>query len=402
MIDTPVQNKLVEQKLVLEPAVSKGELDTLRYAPSAADTRPTLARRLAPSRLVLVFAVLPILCSIIYNFAIASDRYASVASFVVRQNKPGTGVLSLIDGGGLSRSDDSSYAIAEFMQSRDAIAYLDRDAFLTDIFTQDRVDIFSRFPGIFSGSSREDLFQHFQHYVEVKFDPGTGITSFEVQAFTSAQAQQLAQRLLEGSEQLVNDLNKRAKNDSIKFAQELVEDATEKLRSIQAQLTAFRNEARLLSPDAEVEVSTKLIANIMAEITKTSTEISRALSSAPDSPRLPEMLRTRDALQAQLDEIRGAFSGETNSISAKIEKYEEISLRREIAEKELVSATATYLKAKQDLAVGRLYIDKVVNPSSPDEDGYPKRFINLLLTAFIALSVYSIVRTSIKLIMEEN
>ncbi|MGT2446640.1 hypothetical protein ACU4I5_31135 (plasmid) [Ensifer adhaerens] len=167
-------------------------------------------------------------------------------------------------------------------------------------------------------------------------------------------------------------------------------------------MTSFRNESKLLSPDAEIEVSTKLIANLMGEIARLSIEIGRVLSTAPESPRLPEMLRTRDSLQKQLDAIRQSFGGENASISTKIEKYEKIALRREIAEKELVNATATSLKAKQDMAVGRLYIDMVVNPSNPDRRAYPQRLVNLLLTIFISLSLYSIVRTSMKLIMEEN
>lgn len=401
MIEPSVQNKALQQKLVLEPAVSKGELDTFRYSAGAMPEKGGTVL-VSGARLLLMIAFVPIVCSLIYNFAIAADRYASVASFVVRQNKPGSGVLSILDGGGLSRSDDSSYAVAEYMQSRDAVTYLDRDGFLTGMFAQETVDIFSRFPSHLAGKGNEDLFDHFQHYLDVEFDSATGITSFEVQAFTPEQAQQLAQRLLEGGEELVNELNKRAQKDSIKFANELVADATEKLRNIQAEMTAFRNEAKLLSPDAEIEVSTKLIANLMGEISRLSIEIGRILSAAPESPRLPEMLRTRDSLQAQLDAIRQTFGGEKTSTSAKIERYEEIALRREIAEKELVNATATSLKAKQDMAVSRLYVDRVVNPSNPDRRAYPQRLVNLLLTIFITLSVYSIVRTSMKLIMEEN
>ncbi len=38
----------------------------------------------------------------------------------------------------------------------------------------------------------------------------------------------MGQRLLDGSENLINDLNARAKRDSIKFAEELVAEAQKK------------------------------------------------------------------------------------------------------------------------------------------------------------------------------
>ncbi|MGT2446641.1 hypothetical protein ACU4I5_31140 (plasmid) [Ensifer adhaerens] len=76
---------------------------------------------------------------------------------------------------------------------------MDRDEFLSGVFAQDGVDIFSRFPSLLAGGGNEDLFDHFQHYLDVEFDVGTGITTFEVQAFTPEQAQHLAQRLLEGA-----------------------------------------------------------------------------------------------------------------------------------------------------------------------------------------------------------
>ncbi len=402
MNDFTEQKKLIEHDLVLEPAQSKGELDTVRYQVIDEEDDVSAWRRRAPSLLVICLVILPIFGAVVYNFMIAADRYASSAAFVVRQNKSNSGVMALVDGGGLSRADDSSYAVAEFMKSRDAMAFLNKDGFLNNIFSHEGVDFFSRFPGLWSGKTEEDFYKHYQEYVDVKFDPTTGITAFEVQAFTPDDSRQLAQRLLDGSENLVNELNLRAKSDSIKFAEDLVAEARQKLQSVQDELTAFRNVSQLLTPDAEVQVSSTIIGGIMAEIAKADTQISQLVTSAPDNPKLSELRSRRASMQKQLDAIRASLGGGENSVSSKIEKYEEISLRREIAEKEMVNATATYLKAQQDLVVGRLYIDPVVRPNAPDKSGYPTRFYNVLLMIFTAVCLYSIVKSSMKLVMEEN
>lgn len=396
------QKKLIEHKLVIEPDHSIGELDTVRYqtVDGAGDIAPW--RKYAPSLLLIFIVIIPVLGSLVYNFVVAADRYASSAVFVVRQNKSGDGVMALMDGGGLSRADDSSYAVAEFMKSRDAIAFLNNDGFLNSVFTRESVDLFSRFPSLWAGKTEEDLYQHYQHYVDVEFDPSTGITSFEVQGFTPEDARQLAQRLLDSSENLVNELNARAKRDSIRFAEDLVADSGQKLQKVQSELTAFRNESQLLTPDAEVQVSAAVIANVMSEIAKVDIQISQLLMSAPNNPTLSELRSRRDSMQEQLESIRATLGGGANSVSTKIEAYEKIALRREIAEKEMVNATATYLKAQQDLVVSRLYIDPVVRPNLSDKSGYPTRFYNLFLMIFTVVSVYTIVRFSMKLVMEEN
>ena len=402
MNDYSEQKKLIEHKLVIEPDQSIGELDTVKYQVVDGGGDAEHWRKYAPSLLLIFIVILPVLGSLVYNFVVAADRYASSAVFVVRQNKGGDGVLALMDGGGLSRADDSSYAVAEFMRSRDAIAFLNQDGFLNSVFARESADIFSRFPSLWAGNTEEDLYQHYQHYVDVQFDPSTGITSFEVQGFTPLDAQQLAQRLLDGSENLVNELNARAKRDTIRFAEDLVADSGQKLQKVQSELTAFRNEAQLLTPDAEVQVSASIIANVMSEIAKVDIQISQLVMSAPNNPALSELRSRRDSMQKQLESTRANLGGGKNSVSSKIETYEEIALRREIAEKEMVNATATYLKAQQDLVVSRLYIDPVVKPNLSDKSGYPTRFSNLLLMIFTVVSVYIIVKFSMKLVMEEN
>ena len=402
MNDYTENKKLIEHKLVIEPDQSKGELDTVRYQVISGTKDAGALRKYIPSRLFTFLFIIPVLGSLVYNFIVAADRYASSASFVVRQNKANSNVLLLMDGGGLSRADDSSYAVAEFMTSRDAIVFLNSDGFLKGVFTREGVDLFSYFPSFLAGETEEDLYQHYQKYVAVKFDPSTGITSFEVQAFTPEDARQLAQRLLDSSENLVNQLNMRAKRDSIRFAEDLLADAQLKFQRVQSELTAFRNDSQFLTPDAEVEVSVAIIGNVMSEIAKVDTQISQLLMSAPNNPKLSELRSRRDSMQKQLDGIRANLGGGRDSISSKIEMYEEIALRREIAEREIVSATATHLKAQQDLVASRLYIDPVVRPNAPDKSGYPTRFYNLFLMIFAASCIFSIVKFSVQLIMEEN
>lgn len=401
-MESVTEAKPQEQPLLLEQASMKGELDTLSYRASAIADAPSSWRRHFPSPLLLIFVVLPLLGSVLYNFVLASERYVSTASFVVRQNRSGSGVMTLIDGNGLSRSDDSSYAVVDYVTSRDAAGYVNRDGFLDAIFSGDNVDVFSRYPSILAGNTREDLFQHFQQYLSVDFDTSTGITTLAVQAFTPTDARELAQRLVSGSEVLVNTLNKRAQADAVRFAESVVKESAEHLDKLQQRMTEYRSQSKVLSVDAEVEVSSGLLSALMQEQIKVQTQLSQLSASAPNSPRVKELRLRQNALESQLAGLRENLAGAGNSVVSKIEGYEAISLQKDIAEKNLVNASATLLKAHQDSLVNRIYVDSIVSPNVSDKYGYPQKFFNTLMVLFVGFSAFIIARSARDLIMEDH
>jgi BexC/CtrB/KpsE family polysaccharide export inner-membrane protein len=393
--------QLEEIQLVLEPAALKGELQVIEYLAFEEESIALGWRRFTPSLLFSATVLLPLLVGAIYNYGIASDRFVSTASFVVRENQSGGGVISLMGGGGFSRSDDNSYAVKEYIESRDAISEINNDGYLSKIFASQQLDLFSRFPDVITGGTGEDFYKHFQHYVDVDFDVSTGITTLNVQAFSPEEAHEVGKRLVVASENLINGLNTRSQKDATRFAESLVTEAKQQLQVTQNALTDFRNKTNILSADAEVDVSSALIANLLEGITKVDTEISQTVASAAQSPKLNELRLRRDALSEQLGKLRKGLAGGDGSIAKKMEQFEAVSLQQKLAEKNLISAEAALLKARQKAATGKLYLDSVVSSNIPDKSGYPRRLFNMALIAFIGCSVFVIFRSLRDLIMED-
>lgn len=393
--------KITEQKLTIEAATIKGELAPILYAPSHKQPQREGLRRFVPSGLLLVTVLLPLALALLYNLAIASDRYISSASFVVRSTKgPGQGMLSVLDGGGLTRSDDSSYAVIEFLRSRSVVDKLDRDGLLSRVFGADNVDAFSQFPSTLAGYAPDDLYVHFQKYVDVTFDPASGITTLKVQAFSPRDAHQIAERLLFESEQLVNGMNARAQRDAEEFAIAFVKQAKEELTTAQRRLTEFRNESQILSADTEASMSTGLIANLLEGISTADTEISKVVATSPSNPRLSELRLRREALTQQLEKLRNNLAGNDDSIAVKMEQFDAIALQQSIAQKKLINAESSLLQAKQAAATEKLYIDPIVTPNVPDKYGAPYRLFNVALTLIIGGAIFVIARSLRNLIME--
>src|SRR5579864_7774579 len=71
---------------------------------------------------------LPTLLAGVYFFAIASDLYMSEAKFVVRgPNKGPTSALTAMLSSGAAPVSEDTYAVHEYLSSRDAVRRLDRE-----------------------------------------------------------------------------------------------------------------------------------------------------------------------------------------------------------------------------------------------------------------------------------
>ena len=168
--------------------------------PGVRDAWP-LRRRLRVGMTIVLFVV-PVLASILYNFVIATPRYASETSFVVRTGSQSSNRFSL-PGIIQTPGQDDSEAIVSFIESRSLLSAIDRDGSARAIFAARGVDMFNRFPSLFASSNNESFYRHFGKYVRADFDRATSITTVEVQAFSAKDAHDLARRIVSESEGLV-------------------------------------------------------------------------------------------------------------------------------------------------------------------------------------------------------
>jgi len=188
-----------------------------------------------------LFVFLPTLAAGVYYFYIASDLYVSEAQFIVKMQTPQTSSLlgTFLQSSGLTRSEDDTFSVNSFITSRDAVRLLQDHDHLRDVFDRPEADIITRFPSRIWGSSFEQLYKHYQNFVDVTYDSVTGVTTLQVMAYRAGDAQRIAQALLGYSENLVNKLNERAEQDSLAFARGEVKSAEADLEAIQQQRAAL-------------------------------------------------------------------------------------------------------------------------------------------------------------------
>ena len=82
------------------------------------------------SKLFLCMVLIPVLASTLYYSFFATDRFVSEAVYVVRglsQQQQG-GLASVLSTFGFSTSQDNTFSVLQYLQSRDAVRSLDRCA----------------------------------------------------------------------------------------------------------------------------------------------------------------------------------------------------------------------------------------------------------------------------------
>ena len=121
-----------------------------------------------------------------------------------------------------SRAQDDTYAVVDYIQSRDALRELNKADYIANAYG-DHGDFVSRFSKSFDNSFEALLKYYRKHVVSVDFDSASAITTLQIRAYTAQDAEKINESLLELSEGLVNRMNDRAANDTVRFAQKQVD-----------------------------------------------------------------------------------------------------------------------------------------------------------------------------------
>lgn len=334
----------------------------------------------------MVVVAAPTLLAAIYFLLIASPRYVSEARFIVRSastSQP-SAIGVALQGVGFSTGMNEAFAVHEYMSSRDGMAALKSEFDLDAIFGPAGADPLARYPRPGQPKSDEALYKAFRRFLTVGYDAPSGISTLRVEAFKPSDARALNLALLASGEALINRLNDRAAANAVSDAQESLRRAQNEVSSSQEALTALRNSAQFIDPRAAAAESSEVIGGLLVAIAQLKAERAQLAAEASSSPQLPILDNRIRAYEQQITEARAKVTGAASSLAPKVGAFEELMLRKEIADKQMAQATAALLSAEQDARRQKLYLERIVAPSLPDKATEPKRW-KAILTVFATM-----------------
>jgi capsular polysaccharide transport system permease protein len=340
-----------------------------------------------------VTVVMPTLLATLYYGVIASDLYVAETHFVIRSAAQPQGAASLgtfLQSVGISRSTDDTFSVHDFIMSRNIVSDLAAKQSLKTILTRPEGDFIHRYPPAWGRNTFEQLFRSYKNLITVEYDTSTGISTLEVRAFRPEDAHNLAQGILSRSEDLINRMNNRARADAIAAAQFDVNRAENRLARAQEAITKYRLFTRDLDPKATAITSYTLLGQLLLQQANSKAQLAQIKSMSPNSPQIPSLNNTVNAIKTQIDKVNGDLTASKYSTTEHLSNYEKLLLEQEFGTKALASASISLETARQTANRQQLYLEEIVSPQVADYPIYPRRIINTLLVLMFSLLIYGI------------
>ena len=376
-------------------------------APPSIDHRPGsrlqdhwALERLRQHKLFAILVLLPTFIAIVYFGLIAADQYASEARFIVRSTS-GTSTFANILGNNTAAmsalssaptAQDETYSVNEYILSRDAAQALIAQHNLKDVLSRTEGDFINRFPNIFTRNNFERFYEHYLKFVDVTIGDN-GISALEVRAFRPDDAQAIALALLSHAEQLINKLNQRARADAVKFGEEVVRQAEERVADVHQRMTDFRNREMIVDPGKQSAATLDLVTRLTGDLAIERAQLQQTLAMTPGSPQIEAMRNRIRAMEEQINQQRLVVAGGDHSMAQKLSQYEQLVLERELAVKSLSSAFVSLENSRQESQRQQLYLERVVEPHLPDYPIYPRRILSIAFVFGLCLCIFWIVRS---------
>jgi capsular polysaccharide transport system permease protein len=217
-----------------------------------------------------------------------------------------------------------------------------------------------------------------------------------VLAFTPEDAQTLAAEILAQSQKKINDLNTAARQDVMRYANEELEVAIERLKDSREAMTRFRTRTQIVDPQSDLQARMGVLSTLQQQLAGALVDNDLLLLQTDNAndPRLAQAQRRIDVIRERIAAERQTLATSSNEVGEVAEdypkliaEYESLSVDREYAEQSYGLSLAAVDIARSEASRQSLYLAPFIRPTLPQTAEYPQRFVLTGLAAlFLALA----------------
>ncbi|MBB2188713.1 capsule biosynthesis protein [Gluconacetobacter azotocaptans] len=337
---------------------------------------------------------MPTLFSAVYFFLLAAPQYVSETSFVVRgpAGQQGLVLSDLLSSQGENGATENTFAVQNYMTSRDAAALLRQNSELREAFNRPGADALARFPGWLHRDDFEHFFWYYKKHITAELDTSSGISTLRVRTFRPEDSKQIAEIVISASEALVNRMNERQRQNTIGSALHEVELAEEKYRSLSRDIARYRTTQSLLDPERQSQPLLEQIVGLEDAEIAVQLKLTDLLRATPQSPLIPVYQRQREALAARIVALQPRITGKDDSLVSRIPDYADLQVRRQLLERELAADATALAAARAEANRQAVYLDQVATPNLPDYAVYPHRLVSVIVTFVSCFALFLMAR----------
>lgn len=336
--------------------------------------------------------VVPTLLVFLYLLFWHSPMYETETKFAVRSASevPVAGDFASLLFNPLNSSLQDLRIVNEYVNSPSIYQRIDNALDLTGHFSSKEHDFYSR---LSSTPTLREKQEYWESVSTTSLDPDSGILTFQVRAYSPEVAKKISDLVLQYSEDLVNQMNERAREDTLNLAQKEVDLAQEKVAKTQAALEKFRG----LHEDIDLKSTASGLQSLVLQLESERAAVEAQIKELEsymnkDAPAIESLRKKAQAISQQLQNEKKRLStlDSDKSLNTQVAEFENLTLEHEFAQKQLLTAMAALESARVQVLSKSRYIVTVTKGQIPDESTYPRVLIFTLILGLMLTLVYAI------------
>lgn len=349
------------------------------------------------------FVALPTFIAGYYFFLIATPMYSTKSEFMITaaDNTGGGGLGSLLSGTPIASATDS-IATQGYLQSKDAMLRLDRDAGFKDHFLQDWIDPIQR---LSDNPSNEEAYKTYKKNVKIGYDPTEGIVRMEIIAADPQIATQFSEQLIGYAEERLNGVSLNQRENQMQDAMDSFAEAEQKRSAAQEALVRLQLEGATLDPQSVIASLRTQISAIETQVIEKEIELASFLNNArPNQSRVDGARSTLNILNQQL----GILNDKMTDVSQGENSLAELTVRIQMAQADLATRDLLLQSALQQVEQTRIeanrqvrYLNNTVRPLASEEPSYPRAFENTILAFLVFAGIYLMISLTASILREQ-
>jgi len=343
--------------------------------------------------LFLLVVVTPTLLSCYYFVSIASNIYISESHFVVRspQRQTMTGLSAMLQGAGFSHAQNDSYAVHDYILSRDSLLKLEQKFGFKALFSDQKIDVLNRFGVLDFDTSFEALYQYYnEKVIEIKYDTVSSITTINVSAFSPEQAYEINEYLLQMTEGFISQLNQQGRSDILQAAKEELALAEDGAMMARVNTAKYRSKTSTVDPSQQSATKLKQVSVLENSLMEVSTQLALLKRVAPGNSQISTLEARIKQINSAIRKENKKITGNKGSIVSKFSQYEQVIMEQEFANKHYSAAVVAYQQALEEVQRKQLYLERIVQPNKPDYTMYPRRVRAIFTTLILSFLLWAI------------
>jgi capsular polysaccharide transport system permease protein len=413
-----LRNRALQKRPDLATSSSTESKIRMNLIGNAQGLREQIARVLAHPQMakfkrpIAIFVLLPFLLFSFYQVILASPRYESQAMLIVKEpNGMATldPAMAIMTGFGVSSGNSDIELVKAFIYSTDMLSYIDQKLSISEHFSSNEYDFFSR---LSAQASNEDKLSFFQDKVLVEIDDQSQIVSVFVQAFTPEFSYLISQTIVARAEWFINEIGHTLAKEQLKFVQQEHALVEKRLKSVKTELLTFQSRHDLLDPQAEGMALQQIAYQLEGQIVIKRTELRTLRTSmSENAPQVLNVVAQLQSMTQQLENERGRLTDQSASeellpeemnlnVSQILAKFSDYKINLELALQAYTSSQVSLEKSRIEAYRQLKYLVIVESPTQPQEAKYPEIFYNISLFLAITLMIFGIGRIVIATVKE--